>query len=311
MTRHGGRAAHGRRFLAVCTARLCVACVACALPLAGCLSIPTQPRALLVRDDGSVRVQTLQCSRSVEATLVPTAERPQGLDPDGIRLVTWNIHKQSDPGWQRDLRRFANRSDLVLLQETVLDPSLRAVIDDEGMRFVMASSFLASNVDIGVLTASRVAPVANCTQRFVEPLLRIPKSAVISWFPLQGEAQTLAVVNLHAINFSLSLGTYRAQIDAIADALAGHSGPLVVAGDFNTWTDERAAAVRTLAARLDLTEVRFAHDHRSHFFGHELDHIYVRSLAPLATSTAEVRSSDHNPVAATLRVERVGRGSER
>ena len=307
MTRHGGRAAHGRRFLASRAARLCIACT---LALTGCVSIPTQPRALLVRDDGAVQVQTLQCSRDVEATLVSTAERPRGLDPNDIRLVTWNIHKQSDPGWQRDLRRFANRSDLVLLQETVLDPSLRAVIDDEGMRFVMASSFLASNVDIGVLTASRVAPVANCTQRFVEPLLRIPKSAVISWFPLQGEAQTLAVVNLHAINFSLSLGTYRAQIDAIADALAGHSGPLVVAGDFNTWTDERAAAVRTLAARLDLTEVRFAHDHRSHFFGHELDHIYVRSLAPLATSTAEVRSSDHNPVAATLRVERVGRGSE-
>ena len=308
MTRHGGRGTHGRRFLVLRTAQLCIAS---ALAVAGCVSIPSEPRALLVRDDGSVHVQTLQCWQNVEATLVSTAERARGLDPNAIRVVTWNIHKQSDPGWQRDLRRFAEGSDVVLLQETVLDPSLRAVIDAEGMRFVMASSFLASNVDIGVLTASRIAPLANCTQRFVEPLLRIPKSAVISWFPLEGEAETLAVVNLHAINFSLSLGTYRAQIDAIADALRGHSGPLVVAGDFNTWTDERAAAVRALAVRLDLTEIRFTPDHRSHFFGHELDHVYVRGLEPLATSTAEVKSSDHNPVAATLRVERADRGSER
>jgi endonuclease/exonuclease/phosphatase (EEP) superfamily protein YafD len=287
------------------TATVRIACIGCALAVASCVAIPGKPRALLVDDDGSVHVQTLQCPQHAEATLVASSANPEhGLDPDGIRLVTWNIHKQSDAGWQRDLERFAERNDLVLLQETVLDPSLRTVMDDQRLRFVMASSFLASNVDIGVLTASRVAPLANCTQRFVEPLLRIPKSAVISWFPLRGQAQTLAVVNVHAINFSLSLHTYRAQIDALADALDGHAGPVIVAGDFNTWTDERAQAVRALAARLDLTEVRFTPDRRSHFFGHELDHIYVRGLSPLATSAIDVRSSDHNPVAATLRVLR-------
>jgi endonuclease/exonuclease/phosphatase (EEP) superfamily protein YafD len=303
MTRCGGRAYHGRRFLAASAAPVRIACLGCALAVASCVAIPNKPRALLVHDDGSVHVQTLQCPQHVEAALVATSAEPaHGLDPEDIRLVTWNIHKQSDAGWQHDLQRFAEHNDLVLLQETVLDPSLRAVMDDQGMRFVMASSFLASNVDIGVLTASRVAPLANCTQRFVEPLLRIPKSAVISWFPLRGQSRTLAVVNVHAINFSLSLGTYRSQIDAIADALEGHAGPIIVAGDFNTWTDERAAAVRALAARLDLTEVRFAPDRRSHFLGHELDHIYVRDLAPLATSAIAVTSSDHNPVAATLRL---------
>ena len=35
MTRHGGRAAHGRRFLAPCVARLCIAC---ALALTGCIA---------------------------------------------------------------------------------------------------------------------------------------------------------------------------------------------------------------------------------------------------------------------------------
>jgi hypothetical protein len=104
----------------------------------------------------------------------PTASiAGDGLDPRAIRLMTWNIHKQSDPGWQRDLRAFGRRNDLVLLQESVLDAPLRDVIDGEGFRWVMASSFFASGIDIGVLTAARVPALASCTERVVEPLLRM------------------------------------------------------------------------------------------------------------------------------------------
>jgi endonuclease/exonuclease/phosphatase (EEP) superfamily protein YafD len=305
MTDRGGRAFHGRRFHVANRSRTCVACVACALVVAGCVSITTQPRALLVRDDGSVRVQTLGCPHEIERMLAKTRTvAAEGLDPAAIHLLSWNIHKQSDAGWQRDLQRFSLDADLLLLQESVLDPPLRDIIDGEGLRFVMASSFIESGIDIGVLTAWRVGPIANCTQRFVEPLLRIPKSAVISWFPIAGDARTLAVANVHAINFSLTLGGFRAQLDAIGDALARHDGPVILAGDLNTWTNARVEAVRNLAGRLRLTEVRFDPDRRSHFFGHELDHIYVRDLATVAASTAIVASSDHNPVAATLRVTR-------
>ena len=274
-----------------------------ALLVAGCVSITTKPRALLLLDDGSVQVQTLSCPQATERMLeskAGVAER--GLDPRAIHLLTWNIHKQSDPGWQRDLRAFGRDTDLVLLQESVLDAPLRDVIDGEGFRWVMASSFFASGIDIGVLTAARVPALANCTERLVEPLLRIPKSAVISWFPLAGRSDTLAVVNVHAINFSLSLGAYREQLRAIGDALAHHRGPTVVAGDLNTWTDARVDAVRELASRLHLSEVAIAADHRSHFFGHEVDHIYTRDLETLASSAMAVTSSDHNPVVATLRV---------
>ncbi|MFI4887546.1 MAG: endonuclease/exonuclease/phosphatase family protein, partial [Burkholderiales bacterium] len=205
---------------------------------------------------------------------------------------------------QRDLRAFTSGNDIVLLQETVLDPPLRELIDDDGLRWVMASSFLVSGTDIGVLTASRVEPVASCTERIVEPLLRLPKSAIISWFPLKGRDETLAVVNVHAINFSLSLGAYRAQFRALGDALAAHEGPLILAGDLNTWTAARSRVVRDVAKRLGLTEVRFANDRRSKVFGHELDHIYTRGLTVLASGTMLVGSSDHNPVEATLRAAR-------
>jgi endonuclease/exonuclease/phosphatase (EEP) superfamily protein YafD len=283
------------------------AVIAGVLPVlvAACVSITAEPRALLQRDDGSIEVQSIACGAAVSvgarsARTVATT----GLDPAGFRIVTWNIHKQEDDGWQRDLRGFTAGNDVVLLQETVLDAPLSRLIEDSGLRWVMASSFLYADVDIGVLTAARLAPLAACTQRVVEPLLRLPKSAVITWFPLRGEETTLAVVNVHAINFSLLLGAYRAQFDAIADALAAHDGPIVMAGDLNTWTAERTAIVNDVAARLGLAEIAFNDDRRRLFFGHELDHVYTRGLETLEASATAVTSSDHNPVAATLRLSR-------
>jgi endonuclease/exonuclease/phosphatase (EEP) superfamily protein YafD len=166
----------------------------------------------------------------------------------------------------------------------------------------MASSFLFGDVDIGVLTATRTAPVASCTERTFEPLLRIPKSALVSWFALAGTSQTLAVVNIHAINFAVTLGAYRAQFVALSDALRPHAGPIVFAGDLNTWNDARGAAVREAAAALRLTEVVLPEDHRTRFFGRQVDHLLVRDLEVVAATAIPVTSSDHNPVLATLRL---------
>ena len=270
--------------------------------LAGCISLTAEPRALLEGRDGAIQVQSLACETARSTALRALAPAATGLDPAAVRVLTWNIHKQGDRGWQRDLRAFTMASDILLLQETVLDAPLQRVIGDAGLRWVMASSFLYGDIDNGVLTASRVEPLATCTQRIVEPLLRLPKSAVITWFPVQGDARTLAIVNVHAINFSVSLGAYRAQFDAIVDALSGHAGPIVMAGDLNTWTDGRVAIVKNAAARLGLTEISFADDRRRVFVGHELDHIYTRALDVIGSSAISVTSSDHNPVAATLRL---------
>lgn len=127
------------------------------------------------------------------ATAVSRAPSGAGLDPAEIRILTWNIHKQADAGWERDLRTLIAHSDLALLQEAVLEPPLQHVIESTGLRWVMASSFLLGDIDIGVLTAARIEPLASCTQRVVEPVLRLPKSAVIPGFPLRGESAMLAV----------------------------------------------------------------------------------------------------------------------
>jgi endonuclease/exonuclease/phosphatase (EEP) superfamily protein YafD len=269
--------------------------------LAGCFSVTVDPRALTAQANGRVLAQSQSCNDHDSARAAEAGTAPDSLDPRAIRVATWNIHKEADSGWERDLARLARDHDILLLQEIILADPVRRIIDGERLRWVMASSFYFGDDDVGVLTAARVAPAAFCTARVVEPLLRLPKSAIIAWFRLRDTKTTLAVVNVHAINFSLSLETYQAQFEALGQALAGHDGPIVFAGDFNTWTDGRSEVVRTVATKLGLVEITFASDRRSLFFGRQLDHIWVRGLEVVDSTAIPVTSSDHNPVAATLR----------
>jgi len=283
--------------------------------LCGCITLTVEPRAVVSVPGGTARVMTLKCG-AVDRVLQAAGEAKtaDALDRRPLRLLVWNIHKQGDSGWERDLSAFATASDVVLLQETVLRPPLRDILEDSGLRWVMASSFLLGADDIGVLTATRIAPIASCTQRVVEPLIRIPKSAVISWLPITntrtdaradaraGSRETLAIANVHSINFELAPDVYRAQLEALADALAGHRGPIIFAGDFNTWNDARDAVVAEIATRLGLTELNLRLDQRAVFFGRHLDHIFIRGLQLIDVGAIPVTSSDHNPLAATLRI---------
>jgi len=272
-----------------------------ACSMAACVTVTTEPRAVFLEQHEHVRIQRLNCPEALAKARRVERAAP-GLDPRGFRLITWNIHKQGDKGWQGDLAGFARDADVVLLQELVLEPEIRKILEGANLDWAMASSFIDKDIDIGVLTAARVLPVATCTQRVVEPLLRIPKSSVITWYALKGSTQTLAVVNMHAINFSLSLGAYREQLFAMRDALAQHEGPIVFAGDLNTWTQGRYDAVNTVAQSLGLTEITYAKDKRTLFYGKQLDHIFIRGLTMVDSMAYEVTSSDHNPVLATLRV---------
>ncbi len=273
------------------------------LLLCGCVTLTVEPRSLVSGADHAFQVTTLGCDTAARLLRAPVTDEPgSALDGRAFRVLVWNIHKELDSGWQRDLRSFAAASDVLLLQETFLQPSLRDTLDDAGLRWVMASSFLYDTQDVGVLTATRVAPLASCTQRTIEPLLRIPKSAVISWLRIEGTRETLAIVNVHAINFDLFIDSYRSQLGALADVLAAHQGPIVFAGDFNTWSDARDHVVAETAAHLGMTELHLQKDRRAVFFGRHFDHIFVRGLELIEVDAIRVVSSDHNPVVAILRI---------
>jgi len=232
----------------------------------------------------------------------PPSARAGALDPQSIGLASWNLHKEADPGWDRDLSRLAEQSDLLLIQEAEVSPELRAVMERGRFSWLLSSAFEYLGLEYGVLTATRVAPTSACTLRANEPLLNIPKAALITHYQLSGREATLAVANLHAINFALGTDAYRAQLDAIADELADHRGPIVVAGDFNTWNDQRDEVVRALASRLSLTPVVFDVDERKRFMGRVFDWVYARDVEILGAAAWPVTSSDHNPLVINFRV---------
>jgi endonuclease/exonuclease/phosphatase (EEP) superfamily protein YafD len=278
------------------------AALAFALALAGCVSLTADPRALISGPDG-VQVRTLPCDAAIGVARqwFPPPTPGPALDPARIRILTWNIHKEEDKGWEADLTRFAQGNDIVLLQEVTLIDPLTEILRGAGLQWVMASSFLYNDADIGVVTAARAPTVAHCTQRVTEPLIRLPKSSVVTWFPLRGSGKLLAVANIHSINFALTLDAYEEQFDGVVEALSKHDGPMILAGDLNTWTDERDAALQRVAKTLGLTEIPVKTG-RSRFLGREVDHILVRGLAVESAGAIEVRSSDHHPVSAVLRV---------
>ena len=230
------------------------------------------------------------------------AKEEIALDPDDIRIVSWNIHKQSDEGWSEELKRLAHGNDVLLLQEVSLSDEVQSVLEAAGLRWILASSFIQDETDIGVLTATRAAPFARCTQRTDEPLARIPKSAVVTWVRFAGTPQTLAIANIHAINFTLTLDAYRAQLEALTGVLASHRGPIVLGGDLNTWSEARTTLVREVTTRLRLVEVKYSEDRRSKFLGRVVDHVFVRDLEVISATASVVRSSDHNPLELVFRL---------
>ena len=282
------------------------AAILAALALWGCVTVPVQQYALVSRADGSVVTRTASCSDAQAQTASTTARednKASALDPSHLAIASWNMHKQQDPGWREELARLSEQSDLLLLQEAALTPELSAALADGRYAWILASSFAFDGTDFGVVMAARVRPIFFCTDRAFEPLLGIPKSSLVARFRVAGRETTLALATVHAINFTFDLEAYRAQLGALGDTLAQDTGPILLAGDFNTWSEAREQSVQTLAHRLMLAPIAFPVDDRSRFFGRPADWAYARGVEILGAVSPRVTSSDHNPLLVTLRLQ--------
>jgi endonuclease/exonuclease/phosphatase (EEP) superfamily protein YafD len=272
---------------------------------AGCVVVPAQQYALLSAD-GGVGLRHAACSETAavaHATIALSDDAPTpALDPDKVRIVSWNLHKQQDRGWRQELERLAASGDILLLQEAALTSELRTALDEARYTWVLASAFAFDGTDYGVALASRIRPSFFCTGRAFEPLTGIPKSYLVARFRLAGREPMLAVATVHAINFTLDLAAYDGELEALRDALAAHRGPIALAGDFNTWSEAREHRVEALALRLGLEPVSFAPDQRSRFLGRPADWAFARGASVLGSEIQDVTASDHNPLLVTLRI---------
>jgi endonuclease/exonuclease/phosphatase (EEP) superfamily protein YafD len=230
------------------------------------------------------------------------ASREEGLDPEKLRVLTWNVYKGNRAGWLTDLAWFGAAHDLVLIQEARLADPLRRVLHGEDLHWALAGAFRFHDLDTGVLTAARAPVDRACMLRTVEPLTRVPKAVMVTRYPFAGSSASLLVANVHAVNFTLGTSRLREQLEAVEAVLTRHDGPMILGGDFNTWSAPRRRAVDAIAQRLGLRAVSLEPDERSRFLGEPVDQIYYRGLIPGAAMAVPVRSSDHNPVSAVFRL---------
>ncbi len=218
-----------------------------------------------------------------------------------LKLVCWNMFKARRRGWLQDLTTISASADLVLLQEAVLHGGIAQPFHtSSGMEWIMVENLrhAREQVTTGPKTGSRVAAASSAFVRSHarEPLINTPKTFLYTAHPVS-DGSTLLVVNVHAINL-VSTAKFTHQVEQIAEPVARHTGPCIVAGDFNTWNEARMHVLQRAMAQAGLVRAPAAAPQWRHF-RQVLDHVFFRGMRLInAHALTHVKTSDHVPLAA-------------
>ena len=261
----------------------------------GCVNVPVGDQLIEYRDSRIVKTEDVACEKRWLA-LPPGSKQVAVLDPSGFSLMTWNVYKAQGEHWSNEFARLSRDQDIVLLQEAYLTLSFRAALEQSRFQWSMVHAFDYNGAESGVLTASKAPASGACLSRVVEPLIRIPKSWLMTRYPLGRSGEELWVANLHGINFTIGTVRFRAQLESMASVLEAHRGPLILAGDFNNWNERRSGILWTIIERLKLISLTLTEDERSLHWGNPVDHVFYRGLEVVEAGALKVSSSDHNPV---------------
>ena len=243
------------------------------------------------------------------------SEHDQSL-PRTITLVIWNVQKGASPQFVDDLARLLEQEqpDIVFLQE-----ARTGLIQVEQMGGYFANGWSypwPGGTMVGVLTLSRIPPVQvePVSTRYREFFVTAPKVSLLTEYPLPG-GKSLLTVNVHLLNFErwgdLKI---RDQLADLKSLMIIHPGPIIMAGDFNTWNEKRLQLVEEIAGELKLAEVidfpagRTTGDMGSDFFNSifgiqtelSLDRVYYRGFSIDSARVLPYESSDHKPIAVRL-----------
>lgn len=261
------------------------------LPVPSTAVVPVEPVHALAHDADSCEIGPEKTGHQALAS----------IDPASIELLNWNIQKGGHEDWGLDLYEYGNRATVLTLQEAPLrNPGWESQVVESFHAF--APGYETRRSPTGVMTVSTAVPLVQCNFAAREPWLRTPKATLVTEYALTDRSETLLVVNIHAVNFTFGLGAFERQLEQASSVLARHEGPIIFAGDFNTWRKARLDHLAMLVDAHGLAPVQFDEDDRKRVFGKPLDHVYVRGLDVVAADTAETATSDHNPMRVWLSI---------
>jgi len=223
-----------------------------------------------------------------------------------ITVVTWNMAKARRSTFLHDVSEIAGQADLILLQEAVLHGDrAHAFHDTSGFEWIMGQSFLHQSQPIttGVKTGSRAPSDWHAVIRSLdrEPFIETPKAALATRYQL-ADNQTLLAINIHAINF-VSANKFARMVAQTVEMIGRHDGPMILAGDFNTWNPRRRRILAQTTEKLGMHRVPVQARRWQHF--HQiLDHVFYRGLDLVSAKPfSHIKSSDHIPLWAEFAVQ--------
>ncbi len=225
--------------------------------------------------------------------------------PDSFGVLCWNVYKKNSnhPKFKTFLQNKVEKEvvDIILFQEANFCNDKQFELPD--FSYNAAANLEFKNKFYGVLTASRVESVnvKAYLSKARESIFGSHKSLLLSSYSF-GDGITLLILNVHAINFRENK-IYNKEIERFIALIETHKGPMILAGDFNSWNSSRMKKLKKVTEKLSLQSVRFEEiDKVKSFMGKTLDFIFYRELELVESKVVdEHRLSDHNPLFAKFK----------
>lgn len=234
---------------------------------------------------------------SVEKPLVNEIqkENPPSLAPkENLKILVWNIYKG---------QMFSNKPlpfslqgyDFSLIQEET-KKNLLAQITKPGWSYFLPTFNDGENTTgLSLYSRYKATKTKGFHTSYSEPFIITPKGVLIADFG------TLRIINVHSLNF-VPFSEWKYELDKVLKETL--STPWVVlAGDFNTWSDERLKYLLDQAQALELKEVVFKGKHdRTQALGNPIDHIFAKGFKLRDSQVIPMPNySDHQALEVTLK----------
>jgi len=226
--------------------------------------------------------------------------------PQKINILVWNIYKGKKKNFKKEFKIYKNNNHILMIQEAVSSGASGDFIKyPTSHNFAFAVSFIYrySKKETGVATGATTKALNHYS--FIAPYRELvgssPKVALVSLFEYHPQKPPLMTVNVHALN-SVTKKMFSRQMDQLASIINNHRGPVVFAGDFNTWSKRKTRYLKKLIKSIHLKEVKLKDStKRMKVFGNYLDYIFVKNLrVNFAKVNAASRGSDHKPLSMTV-----------
>ena len=208
------------------------------------------------------------------------------LDPKSIKVLDWNLDKghiekakKDNLNFDKDFQLLASEKDLLILQEMLLDEKMSdTFLAQKDLGFETATSYLSppSFTRTGLATAS-IANAINSKfikTQVLEKYTKTPKLTLVTEYTLEGTSNLLTVANVNTLDEATD-EHFNVELDRIYQTLKVTNGPLILAGDFNTWSPNRQAYLQAMVSKLNLKEINFKKDNRILVKNLPVDHFYT------------------------------------